>query len=1190
MASVQTTRIQNPRFFDDKESYSNRLKILVQFVQPEQPLTEQEKLFLLRGDTIYHSFILQIADKISKSKKPLEPESSTFLRSLSVSLEVFGKIAFRQVYSSKLSEVLQQMLSSASPTKTRKQVFFLLLDSICINAFKCSEWETSIFEFLNLEVFTQKAEMNVVDENGENKYINSVENLHALMIRVVEDYNSFIALFTIFQSTLERLYVARKGDSPVNDDVHAIVTETLSSLKFNYVVFMCKNSKSLVIIEKVFLIICQKMLQPQDQFRFFSNKTAFKKIFECFITNEFTTDLEMGLKNTTSDGVTQIMFREFQKTILRGIEIVLFSLTTPDSDTMISFGTEIKQMYSDILEKQKFISNDLKRVIGLVSLSVVWRIGFCKSVTASIETTSIQTVKNDIQKTKAADFVISALPLWVEFMTDQKDWDLFFQKIVIVYDSTFFVKDIRDLFVSLTLLIIKIYNHIEMPNEDEQKMHGYGFCVKSEEFSPSRKLDQFNVNNMEHEKLLFFWKQMFLLVSNASCVSQGNVLFEWIVTMRLALRCLIIGEVESHYQRDEIISIATHFFPFFVGVLQNQKDESVVLESIKGLIDIITQPRVVYNKIVYSTVSAIIGNAFECSETLSIQIASLLSRVFIRGVQMDFLVLPILQLLCYKFPKDMSEEEELGIIQLVTILSSINIPQNVLPTEKKVVIIGHVMTNIFSCCKSPKVQGVVLWGIGRMIVQTEKHSEVSNIVLLNVITQTIQKTSHLVEQGLEVLVYIVRSLCQEKGCVVELILNFIMKMVVRLQIEKESVFFDTCVMALVEIFQTSGFVFTNQNNENAELLKQVVEIDAGQNVYLQALCCVVFSNLKNCTLKPMSNENEKSSWYVVSSSLVSITPNNNGESNVVVRSPNGIITTQVTTIESRETNTIPIAPIMKGTKTPISVIKQRVRQNVLYNKLQNEKCKQKLFDIRESVNKESYMRYKSQQQTTLEEYQKTETLINSVEESLFEEIVPQPNPACVISQDKGFVLGMFMQRNGMTRKVKYDVIKDKVKALDALGTLQILEIGLKGQEEDGSFIEFKRLFESNEYNDMYCVHSSFKITNKSKFVVIWNDDIERWSDELKYMETIICCTPIDNTVRIRMISKKSYSIGPILDNTIVSGEDFIQLLKEAATFCLTSFKENIVYKRLEIIKQVQQVCQPPKDVNQFFLDGSALFQ
>ena len=140
-----------PQMFDQKESYNTRLRLFKEFMTPEQKFTDHEKNFLLTNQSSYYRFLIDVCEKIAKSRRTLKDEEFIVLRSYTISVEVFAKNAFRQITSQVYFNHWTQLLQQRNGQELQEKAFIALCKALTKEALKLEEWQGSFFDCLQLD-------------------------------------------------------------------------------------------------------------------------------------------------------------------------------------------------------------------------------------------------------------------------------------------------------------------------------------------------------------------------------------------------------------------------------------------------------------------------------------------------------------------------------------------------------------------------------------------------------------------------------------------------------------------------------------------------------------------------------------------------------------------------------------------------------------------------------------------------------------------------------------------------------------------------------------------------------------------------------------------------------------------------------------------------------------------------------
>ncbi|ELP88077.1 hypothetical protein EIN_222100 [Entamoeba invadens IP1] len=1189
--------------FDEKEGYSSRLRLLNQFTQQDSDYSETEKLFVKTNELQYNKLLIQISEKMAKSKKTLDTEQSTFLRCLSLSLKVFDKMAFRQITSQKFFDVWKSLLVPTTPTKVKTVAFEALVDGLTVCAIKPNDWTEIFFKCLDLSVFKRPEDKSVLDETGETRFQIMTHYLSYFMEHVFLTEDSFISLFSFFKNILEDLYLKKGEDDEVNNEAHTKIVTALTKLKFSHVVYLSRYQNTMDVLEKVLEVICSKMLAGGDNTSSYQiNMDAYVVIIEHYITGDYTNDLQSRLeKKSDASNSNMVMisperFKEFQKTVLKQIEAMLLPLSKENKkidDSFYSFLTVVRRIFTDFIKHSSFISSELKILLCQISRALIWRVS-----NLMLSNSSAQAVTGDMN-VKLSDLAVNILPLWVTFMKDQKEWDLLFQKLNIFYNIDLYVKEICEIFISITqLYVIKQLYVEEFPSVEDQKKIRLPFSIK---IANTNKLNQFKVDTMETDRLFFFWHKMFLLICDASCIATGENLEKWVDTMKVVEETFIVADqLMKHKENMEKYAISVHeqFFPFFVSVFSGQTNPKVVLSSITALIELTVLP-VEYNVCVYDTFCGFILAAFEFSQDIANEIIPKLGNIFVYRLPVECLIKPIMNCIkMYQFDK-VTPDDEFNILRL---LESISLYDKRNDREGNDTFLNlrlttECYTNLVRGFKQNATKESVLWAIGTTVVlNTMKVKDGKDFIpLIDIMLSSLIELPFLSEVGLKVLVFVVREIGTQNKQIVEYIIEFLTNQVLVNNLVDKRFFLFT----LIEIFQANVYLSLDFYESTTAILTKLINTDLKENNdVLEVLASLLFRSMMHQRLSENINSpTSDTTWWMIENSVISVTPQQGGDvSEVEVRDPTGSWRCVVKVPETKEKISTVEVPKLEFSGNVEFQKKVRKIHNALSVKLASEESQ---FKNLRWVKEESVSRQQIKEKT--KESQMNVALEAQVQRCMVDmELKPRieefktPEQKVALKKEWGYILSLMMQYptkvRPVIRRIDSTQVDDIIRQIDTNGMTQKLPVNVEGDETDESFKAFLNvLFEKNircqvGVTKEICLDK----THTSTFTIVWETN-----DRLNFLNTkngvVIGIRPRGDSVMVFINADHEMTIGPLYDRMVVGVEYIIPLLKETILAYCYQLDQSILVTRLELIRKLKAACKMDESLGSFYQDVSSAF-
>ncbi|EDR23713.1 hypothetical protein EDI_167720 [Entamoeba dispar SAW760] len=1183
----------NSKMFDSKESYSNRLKMFLQFISKEGEFNESELNFVKQNSPMYYKILSEASEKISKSKKPKDIEQEVLLRSFSVTVEIFGKMAFKQITEQKYFDVWKTYLCITTETKIRIIAFEGLVKGIISMALKAEEWSNYFFNCLDLESIKNKEESIIKDNNGNSRYELSTRFLELFLTKIIRNDETLISVFPLFRKIIEILYVQKTENTHVDDIAHEEILKVLNEFKFSNIVYLTRYKNMIEYLEKVIEEICYKVLSgDQTTEKFVINITAYKKLIEHYIIGPYSPDLAIyvGKKgDPNNENIISIepnKLKEFQKKLIKGIEIMLINLKDGNQNNVMSIITEIKRIYNLFIERSSTINYELKKLICFISRSVMWRTEFVES-TQKIRRSTFGSF--ELQLTKAADFAISSLSLWILFMRDKKEWDIFLQKMIALYPIKIFYKEIRKIFLAVTQMIINLYYKINFKEINEKKIN------KDKNEINDNKLIIFQLENMNQNDLLFFWKELIQIACNGIAICQNEALTEWTITIKKVMEYLIYAEEIT--EKKGPINIHEEFAPIFISILNEQKYENTIKTAINGLNEIIIRP-IRYEKSIYEVYSIIIQSILKFNNQICISIFPTINKIFLYDLPLEELIQPLLENMIKYQNNNYSEEIE---FQTLKLLLSISIYEEQHYYKNKnfeyIKYISLCYQTFLNNFITTQIKNIVLWSIGVTIVLNErKHKNEKNYkILLDIILQFIKEQKILNNESLKVIIFITRQLGGITPWYLEYICSFLIKII--LEEKKENEQKKIILFAIIEIIQSNIMFSLKLNIELIELINKIINIDMGElNELIEIIASLLFKSMGHERLSENINSlSKETTWWGNRTSIISITPQQGGEiTEIGIRDPTGSWRFLVKPWEIKEIQKEEIK--IKQPKIEIEEYnefkeKTSIKESILSKKLNKKQLEE--LEWKEPINNH-------EQQINLNEknFNNVQKYMNEIQKNTQTIILTENKEKSEIKKWYGYILNSFLQYPKNNEIIINSInitskINEMIKEIDFNGMNQLIPLRIFGNEEDPSYKAlYNTLVDKNNKSSLgiFKTLQIEKETTESKLIIIWGKDINQYKPKCINAEIIIQLIPKGNLIVVHIIDSILKNLtGPLIDNMVVESEVIISFIKETVLAIEYSMDQNLIFKRMKIIKEIQKSSKTDCKMSTYYTNASNLF-
>ena len=777
----------------------------------------------------------------------------------------------------------------------------------------------------------KKSKQNQNDRNGE-KYIDHLKALMRMFFEALtKNDNTFKILFPILKYFIEELYVNINDGKHVTCYVHNLLANMMSKISITCFVYMLRYEHMIDYLLNIVKETCYRVLSTSDnEDNFRINMDLYKVLLNQFIIGKYTNEiLSLITKNDTSDpkvkGVTKTQFFEFQKFLIIGLELMIIYVQESDQSIIQLVTTDIKKIYEMFLEAQTVIENELLILLCKVARTIVWRFSFFGCKISIHEERKNPSEMRSFMLTKALDFAFSALPLWIVFMKDDNEWDLFYQKIAVVYSNPSFVGRIKEYFMTLTLLLIKRKYEINIQNE-------INLCQKHVaqilEFPKITKISQFRFETFSTDELFEIWKRFFNLLVSAVSNALPLAMEEIVNAMKVILAYFVCAEELTGLYH--LIPLHNYFVPFYVFCTDEQRNINVIHNIIVPFSLMIMRP-IRYPDQVYKLYDSIMCNALLLSNKNTIELMPHLNPLLTLDLPLTSLFQPIMLNIVNYNSKGTCIEDEFHILNIVL---SFAIYEQQHPLNKNDFF--EYIENITNCYRKlmknfsfAETRDALFWSIGNTIVlNVVNHSSTNEkyylefVPLLDILFEYVKDNPKIYSTALKNLVYIARQLIVVEQWYFDHILSFLLELVLyyektELIQEQESI-----LLELIELFENIKQFQIQFAPETIDLLSQVIHMKTLSSLSLnsdnsmnQSSKDVKFKQLltetltlssleelsvdeneiKNNHLKEIlqsivmttfptksfrqskSHLNVQTSWWLIGNSIVAIRPTQNGK-------------------------------------------------------------------------------------------------------------------------------------------------------------------------------------------------------------------------------------------------------------------------------------------------------------------------
>ena len=1179
-------RPMNPAMFDQRQRYGARVTMFKEFMQHESEFTDLEMNFLRQNQPSYYNFLIEMCNEILRARRARRDEEFIVLRSYFVNVEVFGRMAFRQIANEAYFKFWRQLLERIHEPETQKKAFTALCYALTQDALKLDEWKDDFFNCLDLSCFNNQTanftqQINV-NPNEFSKIDMCRDYLKIFLDVFRQKIEYFTLTFPLFHRIIKTLYVDKNKRCHVDDIAHACVIDIFRQLSLEQVVYLSRYNDMLQYLRFVIEEIAFKVLNASSESQNFNkNFECYRKLVEFYITSPHAYDLasHVGRKVLLDENIHSVSSEEllkFQKDLLLGLELMIMNFEYDKNQNSVMVLSEIKQVFTSFLDRASQICESLKILLCKISRTIIWRISFFKQVNAKSDIRHSISGSSELQMAKASDFAFNALPIWVSFMRDQKEWDLFLQKCISIFQGTFFNSKMNDVFSLASVAYIKLMFKIDVFEVSAQHQRKL-FEPKTKRLTAYR-FETFSINDMQ-----YIWKQIFEIYKNATHVSSGKVMEEWAKSMKDMMEYFLFAEeVTGDYTTFKAIEV---FAPFFISIIDNQTKDEVIKVAINSLNELFIRPMRITNDVIYQNYFNLLHNVMKNKEDIVQSFIPTMGNLFTYDLPAYSIIPQILNAMRkYKATENSSKYE----LETLNLLISICLyeQQHELFTnngyyEKEFIPLISECYESFASAFTEK-RNAVFWAIGITIVintLTSKkpvHNEFKP--LLDILLSLVRNSPCIHTTIANVLVFIVRQVGGIDSFYLSYISSALIDAIVNVSDTSDKKEQRTLLLLIIEILESNVMYSLEYPSELIDSLAKLIICKKGENLELiEIISSLLFRSMQHQKLSELNPNikidyaSTRTTHWNIGSSLLSITPLEREEQcEVIVRDATGSWRFVVSISQDDIQITKKTIPTLQCTND----FKYRQKEKasiVLTKELDNDEIK-KMLDWKHPrfFNRENAI------DLTKPEYTEIQSMMDIMETDHGElQLVPPRSFEHKTNPYLGYVLSTFMQYPYENESVKHiqttPEFVQKLKQIDKLGMDVYLPTKIYGNEFDNDFKEFCSVLISEKGYSSVGINKKIileKHTNNSKVVIVYGEKLDEYSRFINEDQMIIQVIPRAHLALIKTYNvPQSDCIGPLFDNMIIRMDVVIPLIKEALIAKNYKVDDNLLVKRFEQIAE-----------------------